>query len=103
MGKSYRHRLEILKGIDLTVERGEILGLIGPTGSGKTTLLRLINLLEEPSAREHPLRRQRGFRKAGEGEACRTPQNGHGLSKAGHVQGQRAGECLLWPEDAGKR
>jgi tungstate transport system ATP-binding protein len=41
---------EILLGINLTVERGEILGLIGPTGSGKTTLLRLINLLDEPSA-----------------------------------------------------
>ncbi|MFZ2472791.1 MAG: phosphate ABC transporter ATP-binding protein [Methanothrix sp.] len=48
LGKSYG-KAEILKGIDLTVQRGEILGLIGPTGSGKTTLLRLVNLLDEPS------------------------------------------------------
>jgi len=42
--------VEILSKINLTVERGEILGLIGPTGSGKTTLLRLVNLLDEPSS-----------------------------------------------------
>ncbi len=47
--KSYG-KSEVLKGIDLTVEKGEIVALIGPTGSGKTTLLRIIDLLEAPSA-----------------------------------------------------
>jgi len=42
--------VEILSKINLTADRGEILGLIGPTGSGKTTLLRLVNLLDEPSS-----------------------------------------------------
>jgi len=37
---------EILKGVDLTVRRGEVLVLMGPSGSGKSTLLRLINHLE---------------------------------------------------------
>ena len=46
--KSYG-RAQILKEINLSVEKGDILGLIGPTGSGKSTLLRLIDLLEEPS------------------------------------------------------
>ena len=48
LGKSYG-TAKILADIQLTVEHGEVLGLIGPTGSGKTTLLRLINLLEEPT------------------------------------------------------
>ena len=39
--------LEVLRGIDLTVRRGEVVALIGASGSGKTTLLRCINLLEE--------------------------------------------------------
>src|SRR5262249_50719462 len=42
--------LEVLKGIDLTVARGEVVCLIGPSGSGKSTLLRCINFLEEPTA-----------------------------------------------------
>ncbi len=46
--KSYS-KSEVLKDIDLNVEKGEIVALIGPTGSGKTTLLRLIDLLEAPS------------------------------------------------------
>mgnify|MGYP003339109654 FL=1 len=40
-------RLEVLKGIDLTVQRGEVLCLIGPSGSGKSTFLRCINHLEK--------------------------------------------------------
>jgi ABC-type methionine transport system ATPase subunit len=49
LGKSYGHA-EILKEINLTIEQGSVLALIGPTGSGKTTLLRLVNLLESPSS-----------------------------------------------------
>ena len=37
---------EVLKGIDLEVDRGEVMCLIGPSGSGKSTFLRLINHLE---------------------------------------------------------
>ena len=40
-------RLEVLKGIDITVGRGEVLCLIGPSGSGKSTFLRCINHLEK--------------------------------------------------------
>ena len=40
-------RLEVLKGIDLTVDPGEVLCLIGPSGSGKSTFLRCINHLEK--------------------------------------------------------
>ena len=40
-------RLEVLRGIDLTVDHGEVLCLIGPSGSGKSTFLRCINHLEK--------------------------------------------------------
>ncbi|OKP91921.1 ectoine/hydroxyectoine ABC transporter ATP-binding protein EhuA [Paenibacillus helianthi] len=40
--------LQVLKGVDLTVEHGKVLVIIGPSGSGKTTLLRCFNLLEQP-------------------------------------------------------
>ena len=41
-------KLEVLKGIDLHIEKGEIVAIIGPSGSGKSTVLRCMNLLEEP-------------------------------------------------------
>ncbi|MEU5366886.1 amino acid ABC transporter ATP-binding protein [Streptomyces sp. NPDC005925] len=40
-------RLEVLKGIDLTVEKGQVCCLLGPSGSGKSTFLRCINHLEK--------------------------------------------------------
>ncbi|MBP2321965.1 polar amino acid transport system ATP-binding protein [Kibdelosporangium banguiense] len=41
--------LEVLKGVDLQVKRGEVVCVIGPSGSGKSTLLRCVNVLEEPT------------------------------------------------------
>lgn len=40
----------VLKNINLEIEDGEVIGLIGPSGSGKSTLIRCINYLEEPSS-----------------------------------------------------
>ncbi|MGZ4600131.1 MAG: amino acid ABC transporter ATP-binding protein [Oryzihumus sp.] len=42
--------LEVLRGIDLEVTKGQVVCVIGPSGSGKSTLLRCVNLLEHPSA-----------------------------------------------------
>ncbi len=41
-------KLEVLRGIDLELQKGEVVCVIGPSGSGKSTLLRAINLLEPP-------------------------------------------------------
>ena len=40
--------LHAVKGVDITVEDGEVLCIIGPSGSGKSTLLRCLNMLEMP-------------------------------------------------------
>ena len=39
---------EVLKGINVDIEKGEVVSIIGSSGSGKTTLLRCINFLETP-------------------------------------------------------
>jgi polar amino acid transport system ATP-binding protein len=41
---------EVLRGIDLTVNEGEVVCVIGPSGSGKSTLLRCVNMLEKPTS-----------------------------------------------------
>ncbi len=46
------HHLEVLRGINLTVQEGEVVCVIGPSGGGKSTLLRCLNRLEEPSGGE---------------------------------------------------
>nr|WP_285851832.1 amino acid ABC transporter ATP-binding protein [Sporosarcina luteola] len=43
---------EVLKGIDLSVKKGEVVSFIGPSGTGKTTLLKCINYLQKPNEGE---------------------------------------------------
>ncbi len=42
-------KIEVLKGIDIEIKKGEVVVIIGPSGSGKSTFLRTLNLLEEPT------------------------------------------------------
>jgi len=72
--------LEVLKGIDLTAQRGEVVAIIGGSGSGKSTLLRCINFLETPSAGDIAIN----------GESIATKVNGdHGLQASDKNQLRR--------------
>jgi len=46
--KTFSKNTEVLKGVDFSLHRGEVLSIIGSSGSGKTTLLRCLNFLETP-------------------------------------------------------
>ena len=42
--------LQVLKGIDLSIARGEVVSIVGPSGAGKTTLLQLMGTLDRPDS-----------------------------------------------------
>jgi polar amino acid transport system ATP-binding protein len=66
--KSYG-TLEVLKGIDLDLKRGEVVALIGPSGSGKSTFIRCLNMMEKPTGGTLTFRQKKvgeGFRDKGE-------------------------------------
>ena len=42
--------LQVLKGIDLHIDKGEIVSIVGPSGAGKTTLLQIIGTLDKPDS-----------------------------------------------------
>ena len=62
-------KLEVLKGVTLDVQRGEVVCILGPSGSGKSTLLRCVNLLEPPEEGEIFLEGQ---------DICKGPGSGTG-------------------------
>lgn len=55
----YYDQLWVLKGVDLTIQQGEIASIVGPSGSGKSTLLHILGTLDHPSQGEVMINNQR--------------------------------------------
>ncbi len=67
--KNGQIRVEVLKGIDLSIERSEFVSIMGPSGSGKSTLLNIIGCLDNPSSGVYELE-GRSVGKLGDGTLC---------------------------------
>jgi histidine transport system ATP-binding protein len=71
--------IEVLKGVSLKAQKGDVISLIGASGSGKSTFLRCLNFLEMPDAGVMTL----------DGELIRLERDGHGLRVADQAQLQQ--------------
>jgi polar amino acid transport system ATP-binding protein len=88
--------LEVLKGIDLEVDRGEVVCIIGPSGSGKSTLLRCVNLLETPNrGRIHLEGQLIGMRERPDGRLEKAPERE--INRARSEIGMVFQHFNLWP------
>ena len=76
--KSFGH-VDVIKGIDLTVRKGEHVVIFGPSGGGKSTLLRMMNLLEVPDSGTVTFEDRQYF-----------PHTGHVLNRASRLQDLRS-------------
>lgn len=77
-------RVDVLKGVDLTVHAGEIVALVGPSGSGKSTLLQIAGLLDTPSGGDIYIAGQKAS-KATDRERTKLRQNYMGFVYQSHL------------------
>ena len=56
-----RKDINVLKNVDLKIDRGELVSLTGPSGSGKSTLLHIIALLDQPTSGEVFFKKKKFF------------------------------------------
>lgn len=77
-------RVDVLKGVDLTIHAGEIVALVGPSGSGKSTLLQIAGLLDTPSGGDIFIAGQKAS-KATDRERTKLRQNYMGFVYQSHL------------------